>query len=199
MMPGEPGIVEAVRASPLLDETDRAHSEQVTRLALQFFDALAPLHSLEPGERELLAASGLLHDIGWRDGRRGHHRRSCERIRDDTTLPLGPDDRITVALTARYHRKGLPDLGQHPLYAALDLSARATVCWLGGILRLADGLDRSHQQDVEGVWCEIGPDTIRVRCRTRRPTVEVQSNSFSKANLLEATSERRCQITWEWF
>ncbi|HOT93989.1 MAG TPA: HD domain-containing protein [Methanoregulaceae archaeon] len=192
-----PGLVEAVRASPLLGGTDQVHAEQVTRLALQLFDALVPLHRLGMPERSLLEAAGLLHDIGWRFGRKGHHRRSCELIRDDRTLPLGPEERVIVALVARFHRRGLPDPGRHPLYATLDPSARMTVCWLGGILRLADGLDRSHLQEVGEVRCELLPETIRIRCCTRVPVEEDRSASFPKADLLEATSRRRCELTWE--
>ncbi|KAF5058692.1 hypothetical protein DSECCO2_343860 [anaerobic digester metagenome] len=199
MTPMGRDLVEAVRASPLLEGADLAHSEHVTRIAYQFFDALVPLHRLGPGERELLGAAGLLHDVGWRDGRRGHHRRSCELVRDDATLPLSPEERVTVALIARYHRKGLPDPEKHPLYAALDPPTRITVRWLGGILRLADGLDRSHLQDVKEVRCEVTPETIQVQCRTWRPTVEVHSVSFPKADLLEAASGRRCELTWAWF
>lgn len=193
-----PGIIDAVRSSLLLDGADLPHAEQVTHLALQCFDALVPLHRLGPVERNLLAAAGLLHDIGWCDGRRGHHRRSCELIRDDTTLPLEPKERAMVALIARFHRRALPDPEKHPLYATLDPPSQTTVCWLGGVLRLADGLDRDHLQDVGEVRCEVGSEIIRVHCRTRRPTVELQSVSFPKADLLEATSRRRCEITWEW-
>jgi exopolyphosphatase/guanosine-5'-triphosphate,3'-diphosphate pyrophosphatase len=56
-----------------------------------------------------------------------------------------------IALVARYHRKAEPDLVRHPDYAAMSGVDRYRIDWLAGILRVADGLDRGHEQWVRSV------------------------------------------------
>lgn len=48
-----------------------------------------------------------------------------------------------MALLSRYHRKSAPKLS-HPEFAALSAADQALVTRWVGILRVADGLDRSH-------------------------------------------------------
>jgi exopolyphosphatase/guanosine-5'-triphosphate,3'-diphosphate pyrophosphatase len=59
-----------------------------------------------------------------------------------------------VANVARYHRSAQPKL-KHKAFAELDEEDRAVVTQLSAILRLADGLDRSHTNAVEDLECEI--------------------------------------------
>jgi exopolyphosphatase/guanosine-5'-triphosphate,3'-diphosphate pyrophosphatase len=70
-----------------------------------------------------------------------------------------------VANVARYHRGARPKLS-HEGFAALHAEDREAVIALGAILRLADGLDRSHTdavQDVD-VWLEGERLVVMVDC-----------------------------------
>ncbi len=60
------------------------------------------------------------------------------------------DDVEVIALLARYHRKSGPS-PSHPEFASLTKARRHLVERLVGILRVADGLDRTHRQLVERV------------------------------------------------
>ena len=55
-----------------------------------------------------------------------------------------------MALVARYHRRGLPKRA-HEGYGTISPELRRTVRTLGAILRVAEGLDRSHQQSVASI------------------------------------------------
>ena len=55
-----------------------------------------------------------------------------------------------MALVARYHRQATPDKA-HEDYAELPRKLRRTVKILGALVRLAEGLDRSHAQVVTGL------------------------------------------------
>ena len=196
-MMGERPLLEPVRARMHASVLDIGHAEQVSFLSERLFDALVPLHNLTSTDRELLVSAALLHDIGWLGGRHGHHRRSCELIRADPTLPFAEPDRTIVALTARYHRRSLPDPARHPLYGTLDEADRTRTRWLGGLLRLADWLDRDHEAVVTALGCELATSGwITVRCRIRRPMVETESDQVARADLIEATSGRRCRVVW---
>ena len=79
----------------------------------------------------------------------------------DKTLSLSERERQVVALIARYHRRSLPK-PEHRHFALLPDHHKAMVERLGGILRLADGLDRSHQALVKDLRCEAGQDVVKV-------------------------------------
>jgi exopolyphosphatase/guanosine-5'-triphosphate,3'-diphosphate pyrophosphatase len=165
----------------------------VTRLALALFDALAPAHGLGEEERFLLQCGAMLHDIGWTDGRKGHHKTAQRLIGEARRLPLDERERRLVALVARYHRKALPS-PSHEAYAALDEADRRRVDVLGGILRVADGLDRSHLSVVQGVACEVTPAEVRIRCRADGPAATEISKATQKGDLLQQALARTLVI-----
>jgi exopolyphosphatase/guanosine-5'-triphosphate,3'-diphosphate pyrophosphatase len=66
---------------------------------------------------------------------------------------------------------------------------------LGGILRVADGLDRGHQSVVQSTQCTFTDKEIAIACTVRgRGDVEVAA-ATKKANLLEAVFGRAVKIT----
>jgi exopolyphosphatase/guanosine-5'-triphosphate,3'-diphosphate pyrophosphatase len=129
---------------------DEAHSLQDARLALCLFDLLAELHQLGEEYRELLHYAALLHDIGYAQGYWGHHKTSYRLIGGASLPGLTERQKQVVANVARYHRGAGPSLA-HGGFAALDEGDREAVKVLGAILRLADGLDRSHGQAVRAL------------------------------------------------
>lgn len=142
---------------------DQGHFLQVTRLALRLFDYLRPLHGWGEEERVLLQVAALLHDIGWADGQKGHHKSSMRRILEAPDLPLVGKERLMVALIARYHRRVLPR-ETHPGFGELEVRDRQRVSGLSCLLRIADGLDYSHDASVADLSVEVLPAEVRVTC-----------------------------------
>ena len=104
--------------SELLDE-EPEHSAHVARLALELFDALAPLHRLDDGAREYLEAAALLANVGLFIAHSRHHLHSYYVIRNSERLLGFTDTEIEmIALIARYHRKSAPK-ASHPDFARL--------------------------------------------------------------------------------
>ena len=60
-----------------------------------------------------------------------------------------------MANVARYHRRGIPK-AQDPGFKLLTREQRTIVLCLSSILRIADGLDRSHFSVVKGLKVELG-------------------------------------------
>jgi exopolyphosphatase/guanosine-5'-triphosphate,3'-diphosphate pyrophosphatase len=169
---------------------ERGHSHQVTRLALLLFDALASLHKMGPRQRFLLHCGGLLHDIGWAYGKAGHHKSALRMILQDQSLPLTDRQRLLVALIARYHRKAVPREG-HEGFARLDEEDRQRVRALGGILRVADGLDRTHTNIVRDLRCEVSAGRIVIRCEVDGSADAEMWAASEKADLLESVFSRK--------
>lgn len=175
-------------------DPDPAHAEQVTRLALIIFDELQTLHTIGARGRMLLEVSAMLHDIGWsRPETKGHNKHSRDMILESELHGLNDTDRLICALVARYHRKAEPDAARHRRFASLDVRDRGVVEWLSGILRVADGLDRSHASATSGVRCEIGPETILFHLDGTDIGDEDLSGARRKSALLERKAGRRIE------
>jgi exopolyphosphatase/guanosine-5'-triphosphate,3'-diphosphate pyrophosphatase len=126
------------------------HAQQVARLALNIFDQTRSVHGLSDKERELLEYGALLHDVGVHISYERHHRHSYYLIKNGDLRGFDPQEIEIIALIARYHRQATPKKS-HEGYADLKGSQRKTVKALSAMVRLAEGLDRSHAQALTGV------------------------------------------------
>ena len=124
-----------------------AHAAHVARLALSLFDATAKRHELGAHEREWLEFAALLHDIGSHISYEAHHKHSYYLIRHGDLRGFDPEEIEIMGLVARYHRQTEPRKS-HEGFADLPRPRRRTVRLLGALVRLAEGLDRSHTQVV---------------------------------------------------
>ncbi len=161
---GRGNVIEQAMAFGARAGYEKPHALHVARLALKFFDELLPVHGYGSGGRErvLLQVAALLHDVGISRGTDGHHKMSRDMVLEDKTLALSDREREVVALIARYHRRALPK-PEHRHYAVLPDCYKVMVERLGGMLRLADGLDRSHQALVKDIACDITKDAVKIK------------------------------------
>jgi putative phosphoesterase len=172
------------------------HADQVMTIALNLFDELQPLHELGPDERFLLQNAAILHDIGWINGQKKHHKTSLRIILEDPTLLLDEREKLIIGSIARYHRAALPNK-KHSHYSSLESSERKIVSVLAGILRVADGLDRTHQRVVKSVKCEVMLDKIVIRCLVARSSEADRQAALDKGQLLEKTFNKKLSIEWQ--
>jgi exopolyphosphatase/guanosine-5'-triphosphate,3'-diphosphate pyrophosphatase len=140
-------------------DDDPAHSAHVARLAVELFDALAPLHGLDSTAREYLEAGALLANVGLVVAHSKHHLHAYYVIRNSELAGLTDAEIEVIAQIARYHRKSAPK-PSHPDFAALPPADQDLVRALAAILRVAIGLDRSHQAQVCHVGAELGSDRV---------------------------------------
>ena len=126
------------------------HARQVMRMALSLFDQTAAIHGFGAREREWLEYAALLHDIGVHISYSRHHKHSYYLIKNGDLRGFEPREIEIMALVARYHRRGLPKRSQGG-YGDLSGARRRTVRTLSAMLRVAEGLDRSHAQSVASV------------------------------------------------
>ncbi len=152
------GSVEALARSC---RADLGHARHVRFLALALFDALAGPFGLPARDRDLLEAAAVLHDVGYFIGYARHHKHAYHLIRHADLFDFSPRERELVATIARYHRKALPRK-KHEGYRLLGEDDRARVRRLGGLLRLADGLDRRRAGCVTGLSCTLEGKELRV-------------------------------------
>ena len=123
------------------------HAQQVARLAVAIFDQTRSEHRLATREREWLEYAALLHDVGVHISYEKHHRHSYYLVKNGDLRGFEPREIEIIALVARYHRQSEPKK-THDGFKELPAKARRVVKYLSAMLRLAEGLDRSHAQAV---------------------------------------------------
>jgi exopolyphosphatase / guanosine-5'-triphosphate,3'-diphosphate pyrophosphatase len=126
------------------------HAQQVAKIALAIFDQTRSAHGLTDRERDWLEYGALLHDVGVHISYERHHRHSYYLIKNGDLRGFDPEEIEVIALIARYHRQGTPKKS-HEGYGGLRGSKRRAVKALSAMVRLAEGLDRSHSQALAGV------------------------------------------------
>ncbi len=145
----------------LLDEHPE-HSQEIARHALDLFDGLRPLLDLDDEARPLLEAAALLCNVGAFISHSGHHKHSYYVIRNSEHLAGFTDREIElIAQVARYHRKSDPR-AKHPEWRSLRRADRELVVRLAAVLRVAIGLDRSHQHAVADTSVDWDDDSLTV-------------------------------------
>jgi exopolyphosphatase/guanosine-5'-triphosphate,3'-diphosphate pyrophosphatase len=131
-------------------DDDPAHSAHVAALALMLFDGTAEQHGLTARSREHLEAAALLANVGLVVSHSRHHLHSYYVIRHSELVGFTDREIEIVAQVARYHRKSAPKTS-HPEFARLSDADQHEVRVLAGLLRIAIGLDRSHDRRVSEV------------------------------------------------
>jgi exopolyphosphatase / guanosine-5'-triphosphate,3'-diphosphate pyrophosphatase len=162
---------------------DEPHARQVARLALQLFDGTKRLHRLGPRERELLEFAALLHDVGRSVSPSKHHKHSSYLIRHGALEAFAPEEISVIAVIARFHRGAIPRLS-HEEIAELPSGARDAVIRLAAILRVADGLDRSHGQPVRNLVVLRGGGLTRIYVDAARGDAAMELGEASRNSKL---------------
>lgn len=140
------------------------HSHHVAKLALSIFDQTQSIHGLGDREKEWLEYASLLHDIGYLISQKAHHKHTYYLIKNSDLAGLTADEIEMIANVARYHRGPGPSR-RHQSYQEVPEPEQQTLKVLGSILRVADGLDRSHFAVVQKVTISIGASMrIQVDC-----------------------------------
>ncbi len=129
---------------------DLKHSFQVQKIALKIFDELQMLHNLDSKARELLEYAAILHDIGYYISAVKHHKYSYYIIRSADLIGFSEREIELIANIARYHRKATPK-EKHSNFSKLNEEEKRTVQILSAILRLSDGLEKTHSALINDI------------------------------------------------
>jgi exopolyphosphatase/pppGpp-phosphohydrolase len=191
----EHNTLKAITALSITCGYEVEHTEHVTRLAMRIFDDLQNLHKMTAQHRFWLLCGSLLHDIGWSEGWRGHHKTGLRIVQEAAMLPFDSKERLLIGSIVRYHRQALPSK-KHDHYAALEPAERDVVDRLASFLRLADGLDRTHRGVVKDVSCKSTDKKIVIYCASRSPAHEEHESAKEKGYLLEKVFHRKLVIRW---
>ena len=165
---------------------EETHARQVAKLAEQLFDCLSGPAELSRHQRTLMLAGALLHDIGYHIAHESHQKHTLYLIVNSELTGFSEAEKLVIANIARYHRGPLPK-ERHKEYAVLNAADRDSVSKLGGIVRLADALDRSHDSRVAALHCRLDSSKLHIEleslldCSNELVEVERKKDLFEKA------------------
>jgi exopolyphosphatase/guanosine-5'-triphosphate,3'-diphosphate pyrophosphatase len=173
---------------------EEPHSQHVARLAERIFDALSPSANLTRHQRLLLSAAALLHDVGYHIAHESHHKHSFYLIENSELTGFSESERGVIANIARYHRGSHPKQ-RHAHFMALSASDRDTVCRLAGILRLADALDRRHDNRVKDVLCKRARNVFHIQLASARDCGHELELAERRVDLFEDAFECKVRLS----
>lgn len=167
---------------------EKDHAMHVSGLALRVFDETLKLHKLGYAEREYLEAAAILHESGAFVSHSQHHKHSYYLIRNAEMLGFTENEKEIIANIARYHRKSQPK-AKHEEFAKLSTDDQLIVRKLAAILRIADGLDRSHTSSINAIKCNVDDKTVQFILSSADETnIELEIwGAESKKDLFEET------------
>jgi exopolyphosphatase/guanosine-5'-triphosphate,3'-diphosphate pyrophosphatase len=169
------------------------HSIHVAKIALKLFDELSDEMDLELQDRELLEYASFMHDIGYHISHRKHHKHALYIINNADLKGFKEEEIDVMANVARYHRRSTPK-SRHSHFKKLDKNVKARVEKLSAILRVADGLDRSHFQNVRELEVKKNSDKIKLKIETETdPNLEIWG-AMRKRFLFEKVTGKELEI-----
>ena len=138
----------------------RKRGETLEAIALAIFDATGRVHGMGNRERLLLRISTMLHDCGKYISMANLGECSYNIIMSTEVIGLSHREREIVANVVKYNH--LEFSYQDLLVGTFDLDPPTclVICKLIAILRLANGLDRSHKQKFMDVKVALKNDEL---------------------------------------
>jgi exopolyphosphatase/guanosine-5'-triphosphate,3'-diphosphate pyrophosphatase len=175
--------------------TNERHCEQVANLALQIFDGVKSRYNLPVSSRDLLQAAAVLHDIGYLISHAKHHKHAYHLIMHGDLPGFTPHEVELIANVVRYHRRAFPRK-RHENLAYLAAADRDLIGKLSGILRIADGLDRTHSQSVSGIKVRSLRGRLRMSVEAKAfPQIEC-ADALRKADLFRKAFDTDVELIW---
>ena len=106
---------------------------------------------------------------------------------------IGFNPILDAPTTARYHRKALPK-DSHPLFSQLSEKDKQKTRILAGMLRIADGLDRTHTCAVKKIECDLSGKDILLRYQSPCPSTFEKEAAYKKSDLLKQVLNKNIRL-----
>jgi len=154
---------------------EERHAQHAAATSTFLFDVCRPLYEGPHSDVELLEYAALLHDVGHLVSHDTHAKHSRYLIKNADLQGFQPDEIAIMSLVARYHR-GAPPAADDKHYRRQSPSVQRRVRQLAALVRISEGLDRSHFQNVTALRAELTDEALVLSIATKAdPQLEVWS------------------------
>lgn len=148
-------IITAARHIARRYAVSKPHIENMDMTATAVFDATAGIHGMGGRDRLLLRIAVMLHDVGKYISYSNIGENTYNIIMSNEFIGLSHEEREIIALAGRFTDEPLPEYEELVQESSLDVPRYLKVASFAAILRLSNGLDRSHMQKVAGLRAEL--------------------------------------------
>ncbi len=133
----------------------KKRSDTLVALSLAIFDKVAEQHGLDKRDRLLLQIASILHDCGKYVSLYNLAECSYNIIMSTEIMGLSHKERTIVANVVKYNQLVFEYYDEMAQHTAIEYKDHMRIAKLTAILRLANGLDRSHKNKFEDITIEI--------------------------------------------
>lgn len=145
---------------------NKDRSETLEKIALTIFDSMKKVHGLGRRERLLLRIATLLHDCGKYISLVNLGECSYHIIMATEIIGLSHMEREIVANVVKYNHMEFAYYEVLGRDSTLDREAYLTIAKLTAILKIANGLDRSHKQKFRNVKTLLRGEELLIQVDT---------------------------------
>lgn len=144
----------------------RKRGETLEKIALTIFDSMKRIHGLGARERLLLQIATLLHDCGKYISLVNLGECSYSIISATEIIGLSHVEREIVANVVKYNHLDFEYFDEMGRMSTLDRESYLKIAKLTAILRVANGLDRSHKQKFKDVKTRLMDNELVITVET---------------------------------
>jgi exopolyphosphatase/guanosine-5'-triphosphate,3'-diphosphate pyrophosphatase len=173
---------------------EERHAQHAAATSTFLFDVCRPIYEGPDGDAELLEYATLLHDVGHLVSHDTHAKHSRYLIKNANLQGFQPDEIAIMSLVARYHRGRVPKPSDKH-YRKQSKKVQRRVRQLASLVRIAEGLDRSHFQNVTALRARLTDEALELSIATKGdPQLEVWSGGEEGA-MFEDEFGRELRVT----
>ncbi len=133
----------------------RKRSDTLESIALTIYDSMKKIHGLGKRERLLLQIATRLHDCGKYISLNNVSECSYSIILSTEIIGLSHTERVIVANVVKYNHLEFSSYREFSENENIDQSVYLVIAKLTAILRVANGLDRSHKQKFKNIRAQL--------------------------------------------
>ena len=162
---------------------DRAKTLEL--IALQIFDSMKRIHGMGMRERLLLRLCAILHDCGKYISLQNLSDCSYNIIMSTEIIGLTGREREIVANVVRYNHRRFDYYEESGMRGRLSKDDYMIVTKLTAILRLANGLDRSHKKKFTDIRIRLREEQLQIIVSTKKDITLEKGLFEGKADYFE--------------
>lgn len=176
----------------------RKRGETLERIALTIYDSMKRVHGLGKRERLLLRLAALLHDCGKYISMVNLAECSYSIIMATEIIGLSHEEREIVANVVKYNHMAFKYYEEVGRESTLDREAYLKIAKLTAILRVANGLDRSHKQKFGDVKTRLCDNVLYIMVETNEDITLEKGMFDGRADFFEEVYSVRPVIRQKW-
>lgn len=176
---------------------NRKRGEILEQIALNIFDSTRKIHGLEKRERLLLQLSTILHDCGKYISMVNLGECSYSIIMATEIIGLSHLEREIVANVVKYNHLEF-DYYEAMNSNTMDKESYLKIAKLTAILRLANGLDRSHKEKFKNIKITLKEEKLLITVDTQEDITLEKGLFDARADFFEEVYNIRPVIRRKW-